>query len=114
MWTWETNAADARSRARREHLPLVIYLRADWSAGAIEMDRNVWSDPRVLFQKHAIVSLRLDLTGGPDAELWAEEYRVAAIPSTIFIDAEGHEVTRLEGSRSVEEVLTAMRAIEDR
>jgi thiol:disulfide interchange protein len=113
MWTWETDAQDARARARRDRLPLVVYVRADWSAGALEMDRSVWSDPRILFHPLAVVPLRIDVTEGPDAELWADALRVQALPTTIFFDAEGREATRLAGARSIEDVLSALRQLGD-
>lgn len=112
MWTWETDVRDARMRAKKDQLPLVVYLRADWSAAALEMDRNVWSDPRILIGPHLVVPVRIDVTDGPDAELWAEEFRVQALPATIFFDAEGRETMRFEGARSAEEVLAALRQIE--
>jgi thiol:disulfide interchange protein len=113
MWTWETDARNAQAHARRDRLPLVVYVRADWSAGALAMDRGVWSDPRILFHPLAVVPLRIDVTEGPDAELWADEFRVQALPATIFFDAEGREATRLEGVRSIDDVLSALRQLED-
>ena len=77
------------------------------------MDRNVWSDPRILFHPLDVVPLRIDVTQGPDAELWADELRVQAIPTTIFMDAEGHEARRLEGVRSIDDVLSALRQLRD-
>lgn len=111
MWTWETNLEDARARSRRERLPLVIYVRADWSAGALEMDRQVWSDPRILFHSLTVVALRVDVTDGPNAELLAEELRVRGVPTTIFVDADGHEQKRFDGVRSIDEVLSGLREI---
>lgn len=103
---------DARTRAKKEQLPLVVYVRADWSAGALEMDRNVWSDPRILMGPHAVVPLRIDVTNETDAELLAEEFRVQALPTTIFFDVDGHEMTRFDGVRSIDEVLGVLRRIE--
>lgn len=77
------------------------------------MDRQVWSDPQILFSSRAVVPLRIDVTDGPDAELWADEYRVTAVPTTIFFDADGYEAARLEGTRSVDEVLSALRQLGD-
>jgi thiol:disulfide interchange protein len=113
VWTWETNARDARERARRERLPLLVYVRADWSAGALAMDRDVWSDPRILFHPLALVPLRLDVTDGADAELWAEEFRVQALPTTILVGADGREVMRFDGVRSIDDVLSALRQLRD-
>ncbi len=98
----------------RDKLPMLVYVRADWSAASLEMDRVVWSDPRILFQSHPVVPLRADVTDGPDAELMAAEFHVNAVPSVILLDENARELVRLEGPRSVEEVLTAMRAVEDR
>lgn len=111
MWTWETNLDDARVHARRERLPLVVYVRADWSAGALEMDRLVWSDPRILFYPLQIVPLRVDVTDGPNAELLAEEFRVRRVPTIIFVNADGREVRRLDGVHSIDDVLSALREI---
>jgi thiol:disulfide interchange protein len=113
MWTWETDVFAARTRAKRDHVPLVVYVRADWSAASLEMDRNVWSDPRILFHPRAVVPLRIDVTDGPDAELWAQEFAVRAIPAAIFFDAEGRETKRFEGVTSVDDVIGALRQIEE-
>lgn|GEM_PF-3997961 len=76
------------------------------------MDRSVWSDPRILFHPHVLVPLRLDVSDGPDAELFAEEFRVQVVPTTIFVEADGREATRLEGARSIDDVLVALRNLE--
>lgn len=113
LWTWETDARDARTHAQRDRLPLVVYVRADWSAGALSMDRGVWSDPRILFHPMPVVALRVDLTDGPNAELWAEEFHVQALPTTLFFNEEGREVKRLNGAQSVDDVLAALHQLQD-
>jgi thiol:disulfide interchange protein len=77
------------------------------------MERSVWSDPRILFHPLAVVSLRIDVTEGPNAELWADALHVQSIPATIFFDAEGRETTRFEGVRSVDDVLAVLRQLQD-
>lgn len=77
------------------------------------MDRNVWSDPRILFHPVALVPLRIDVTEGPNAELWAEEFGVQAVPTTIVFDADGREAARLTGMRSIDDVLAALRQLGD-
>jgi thiol:disulfide interchange protein len=77
------------------------------------MERHVWSDPRILFHPLAVVPLRIDVTDGPDAELWAEEFHVQGVPTTIFFDAEGHEAKRLNSVRSIDDVLAVLRQLQD-
>ncbi|MDI1484412.1 thioredoxin family protein [Polyangium sp. y55x31] len=107
---WETDEPRARARAAREGLPLLVFLSADWSAASIAMTREVWSDPRVLVQRTPIVALRLDLSADtPDTELRFARYGLRTLPATIVFDAEGHEVARLSGLCTVDEVLAAIR-----
>lgn len=109
-WVWETDEPRARARAAREGVPLVVHLSAAWSAASIAMAREVWSDPRIQLQRTPIVALRIDLTEEtPDAESWAARYGVSSVPTTLVLDAEGHEVARLSGPCTVEEVLAAIR-----
>lgn len=110
LLVWETDEARARARATREGLPLLVFLSADWSAASIAMTREVWSDPRVLVQRTPIVALRLDLSADtPDNELRFAHYGLRTLPATLVFDAEGHEVARLSGLCTVEEVLAAIR-----
>jgi thiol:disulfide interchange protein len=108
-WSWETDEPRARARAAREGVPLLVHLSAAWSAASLMMDREVWSDPRILSQRTPIVPLRIDLTAEtPDNELWASRYGLRAMPSTIVFDAEGREAARMEGRCTVDEVLAAI------
>lgn len=92
-----------------------MYLSAAWSAGSLAMEREVWSDPRILRHGAPLVALRIDLTNdGPDAELWADRYGARAVPTTLVLDSAGREAARLEGQVSAEEVLRALeKAAED-
>lgn len=111
---WERDEAAARARARREGRPLIVYLRADWSAGSLWMDREVWSDARVLAEARAFVAVWLDLTSAEgDAELYAQRYAATAIPAVALFDREGRAAGTLLGARGPEAVVPALRAMID-
>ncbi|UQA57998.1 thioredoxin family protein [Polyangium aurulentum] len=113
-FAWETDERRARARARREGALLVVYLSAAWSAGSLAMEREVWSDPRILRHTAPLVALRIDLTDdGPDAELWVDRYGARAVPTTLVLDAAGREAARLEGQVSADEVLRALEKAAD-
>jgi thiol:disulfide interchange protein DsbD len=95
---WETSEREARERARRGGLPLLVFARASWSAGSLEMERKAWVDPRVVAAARRFVALRLDLTDAEgDAELHAQRYDLTAVPMTVLFDARGRKVAARAG-----------------
>lgn len=107
---WETSEPEARDKARRYGLPMIVYLRADWAAASLHMEREVWSDPRVLREGRAFVALKIDVTNVEgDAELYAQRYDAPAVPATVVLDAHGERVALLPGAVSADAVLDAMR-----
>lgn len=107
---WETDDRDARDRARRRGLPRLIYVRADWSATALEMERKAWSDPRVTEATRRFVALKLDVSSVEgDAELYAERYGIERIPSTLIVDAGGRTIAVLAGLASADALLATLR-----
>jgi thiol:disulfide interchange protein len=106
---WEIAEPDARARARREELPMLVYLRADWAVASAQMEREVWTDERVIRASRAFVALKIDLTRAEgDAELYAERYSAPAVPAVLFFDADGRRVGIIAGRTEVGEILEAM------
>lgn len=95
---WETSEREARERARRNGLPLLVYARAAWSADSLEMERKAWVDARVVAAARGFVALRLDVTTTEgDAELHAQRYGLTAVPMTLLFDARGRKVAARAG-----------------
>ncbi|MFO0587815.1 MAG: thioredoxin family protein [Polyangiaceae bacterium] len=108
---WMTSEEEARTKAKARHLPLVVFLCADWAVPAMRMDREVWTDPRILRRVSDFVALRLDVTeADANAQAQADHFDLQTMPSTIFLDDSGAEVARLEGFADVERVLKALDA----
>jgi thiol:disulfide interchange protein len=95
---WVGDEREARERARRLGLPLLVWVRAEWAASALQMERTVWNDPVVARAARGFVALRLDVTEAEgDAELLAQRYAVDSMPATILFDAAGRRVAALRG-----------------
>ncbi len=87
---WETSEVDARARAKKRGLPLVIFACAAWSAACHAMERDVWTDARVVALAPRFVCLKIDLTDAEgDAELVAQRLGVAGVPMTLVLDVDG-------------------------
>jgi thiol:disulfide interchange protein len=106
---WELSEPEARARARREKLPMLVYLRADWAVASAQMEREVWTDARVIRASRAFVALKIDVTRAEgDAELYAERYGAPAVPAVLLFDANGRRVGLVSGRTQVSELLEAL------
>ena len=84
-------------------------MTADWSAPDARMERETWSDPRVIQRARSFVALRLDVSkADANAQADADRYDVQRVPSVVILDELGHEITRIEGYAHPENVLSAM------
>jgi len=89
---------------------MLVWARAEWDAAALEMERKVWTDPRVREAARPFVALRLDMTQTEgDAQRYAERYEVVGLPTLILFDATGRRVATLTTYRSAEAVVEALR-----
>jgi thiol:disulfide interchange protein len=111
---WEQSEPAARDRARRAGLPLLVWVRAEWAAAALMMERKVWTDPRVAEAARPFVALRLDVTDAEgDAERYAERYEVTGLPATILFDAHGRRVAALVGYQDPDKLSFTLKATAD-
>lgn len=106
---WAQDEGEARARAGLEGRPLLVYLRAGWSVGSLWMEREVWTEPRVVASARGFVALRLDLTSPEgDAELYAQRYGATALPAVVIFDVEGRRAALLLGAQRPEALLSAL------
>ncbi len=111
---WINSIAEARARAADEHKPLIVFVRAAWAKGSVDMDSTVWSDARVLKEAPRFVALRVDVT-----ESYAKDKKmppaladfvVETIPTTIVVTSDGRVTGRFaEGTAHAADVAKAMR-----
>jgi thiol:disulfide interchange protein DsbD len=128
---YATGAADARSKevgalawlhdereaialARAEGRPLLVDFWADWCVACKELDRFVWSDPRVQAKADRFVALKLDGTAdSPAFQELVAKYGVAGMPTVVFVDGRGRESpARVVGAVTADEMLKYLEATE--
>lgn len=110
--TWQGSESVARRTAREQARPLVIYLRADWVAASAEVERSVWTDPRVRRAMQPAVACRLDLSGAdPSHDHQLAALKVHRLPAVLLLDGRGEELGRLEGPMAAAAVLELLEAI---
>lgn len=107
--TWERADAEARAKAQRNGIPMLVYLRAEWAAACAEMEREVWTDARVMRLARHFVLLQIDVSAADlEEDLYVQRYAARAIPSVVLFDAEGKRAAVISGRAGAEELLRAM------
>ncbi|MBW2528741.1 MAG: hypothetical protein JRI23_31490, partial [Deltaproteobacteria bacterium] len=73
---------------------------------ALELEREVWKDPRVARAMRPVVGWWVDVTAADEgAELAVAELRVDRIPTLLLLDPRGRELGRLDGGLEAPAVL---------
>lgn len=110
---WETSEPDARDRSKRRSQPLLVYLRADWSAASLREERDVWTDPRVAAEARRFVALRIDLSStAGDADGYLSRYGIDVVPTTVVFDGSGRRVAALAGEIDVAPLLAVLASVD--
>ena len=84
---WLPWGADAFTRARDEHKPVLLSISAAWCRSCHEMDRTSYADPAVIaIITERFIPIRVDADQRPDI---SDRYSLGGWPTTAFLTADG-------------------------
>jgi thiol:disulfide interchange protein DsbD len=112
-FAWLPNEPEAVALARAQGRPVVIDFWAEWCTACKELDKVVWSDPRVREEAGRFVRVKVDGTDeNPAIQAIQERYQVQGMPTVVFIDSGGRPVDgRVVGMVDADEMLQRLRAV---
>ncbi len=89
--------------------PAVVYFSASWCIPCLELDRRMFTDAGVIASLRQEKHFKVDLSqfDSPESRKLREKYRIAGVPTLVFINTAGQEVKseRVVGFVTAEEML---------
>lgn len=99
------------AEAQRDKRPVLVDFRADWCVACNELDKHVFSAPRVKTELARFVLIRVDATKETgDLLTLMKRYSVLSLPTLLLFDAAGNPLQkpRIEEYVEADELLAAL------
>ncbi|MBX3268871.1 MAG: thioredoxin family protein [Sandaracinaceae bacterium] len=112
---WMTSYEEARELAQREGRPLLVDFGASWCQACQELERNTFSDPRVVAEGRRFVPVRVDLSPGQDVRRGQQllaQYNQHGLPLVVLHGSNGEEVDRVTGFIDADAMLDKLRRVD--
>jgi thiol:disulfide interchange protein DsbD len=94
---WDAYDAKSLAAASAAHKPVIIDFYADWCIPCKELDEKTFSDATVAKELDRFVRIKANLTAAEDPKTieLTKQYAIVGVPTTVFLDADGHEIPAL-------------------
>jgi thioredoxin len=108
---FEGDLMAAQKVAKSTRKLVMIDFRAEWCGPCKMLDRTTWKDENVISTlKDKVVAIKVDVD--ENSEL-AAKYSIHSLPTVIFVDGNGNEVSRFIGYRDAEGFLKEFSNLEE-
>jgi thioredoxin-like negative regulator of GroEL len=107
---WQTDINGAMTTADQSSKPIMVDLWAIWCEPCKLMEKTTFRDERILEAAQGFVPLKVDHDAN---EVFVERYEVEGLPTTLFLDGKGREITRIVSHVETEALWKTMTQVRD-
>ena len=93
------------SKAKKENKPALIDFYADWCGWCERLDKDTYTDPKVIDLSKRFVMIKVNTEGERRATI---KYGVRSLPTIVITDAAAREIGRVTGYRPASSFLNEM------
>ena len=93
---WTPYSEEALAEAQAAGKPVLMDFWAAWCIPCLELDRVTFTDERVIRATDDFARIKVDLThyDSPEAKALRERFEVAGVPTLVFLDENGEEISQ--------------------
>ena len=110
---WKHSLGEAVEAASKEGKFIVLDVSADWCPACRDLERHVYTDARFIEFSRSQIFMLVDADRESEGRRMQAQFRVEAFPTILVLDSRGHELDRLTGSTSPENLMESLQRIFD-
>ncbi|MBM4249923.1 MAG: DUF255 domain-containing protein [Euryarchaeota archaeon] len=99
--TWH-DFEEGMNLSLNKRVPALVDFYTDWCTWCKEMDKNTYSDDRVIDRTDGLVCIKVDGDARPDL---VARFKVDGYPTTVFLNPDGSEKHRVVGYKAPDDFL---------
>ncbi|MBX7193246.1 MAG: thioredoxin family protein [Sandaracinaceae bacterium] len=110
---WREDFTEALAEARSTGTPFIVDFGASWCGACGELDRDTFSDPRVVREGERFIAVHVDLSQRtPEEDALLASYNQRGLPLVVMHGSEGGEEQRVTTFIEPDEMLSLMREVD--
>ena len=94
---WTFSIDEAINKSEETDMPMMISIYADFSKDCMNMDKKVFSNPKVIKKSKLFIPVKLNALSSDDAKYIMDKYSITGYPYIIFIDKDTETLNRTTG-----------------